>query len=254
MLELVTDQTVDLFRSGARLGLGLFETIRVIGGRPWRLAAHRARLAAGAAVLGLDEVPPLEALRDAAAPLLARCGEGRAVLRLVALDGHLHLDVQPAPAAPAGPVVAGLADAPRRLSTDPLCRLKTLSWAGNELARREAERRGWFELLLPNEHGRIAEGSRTNVVAIVGDRALTPPVEEGCLPGIARCALLEAGLAEPAPLTIALLEAADAVVLVNALRGAIPVARVEGLVRAVKDAAHPRIAGIAACLGGSDGD
>ena len=59
MLELLTDTRIDLARSGARHGEGLFETLRVRDGAPLRLAAHLERLAAGARFLGLEPPPPL---------------------------------------------------------------------------------------------------------------------------------------------------------------------------------------------------
>ena len=57
MLELLNGATVDLAVSAARHGEGLFETIRVRGGEALRLEAHLARLAEGAAFLGLAEPP-----------------------------------------------------------------------------------------------------------------------------------------------------------------------------------------------------
>jgi branched-subunit amino acid aminotransferase/4-amino-4-deoxychorismate lyase len=62
-------------------------------------------------------------------------------------------------------------------------------------------------------------------------------VEDGALPGIGRRVLLEAGLAEEAPLAWEDLRRAQAVALVSALRGLRPVAEAEGL--ATFDPGHP---------------
>src|SRR6266545_2896924 len=72
---------------GALRGDGIFETIRVWGGRPWLLAEHLARLARSAARLELA-VPPeatLVDLVDQACSAWPRDAEG--VLRLVCTRG-----------------------------------------------------------------------------------------------------------------------------------------------------------------------
>ena len=72
---------------GLLLGDGLFETLRVSGGRPLRLDRHLARLRAGAEILGLPV--PLDDAEFAAAmaALLARRGLSEASLRLTLTRG-----------------------------------------------------------------------------------------------------------------------------------------------------------------------
>ena len=41
-----------------------------------------------------------------------------------------------------------------------------------------------------NEHGRIAECTSANIFAVFGNEVLTPPLSEGCLPGITREVIL----------------------------------------------------------------
>ena len=74
---------------------------------------------------------------------------------------------------------------------------------------------------------------------VAGGALLTPPAADGALPGIARRALLEAGLAREAPLVPGDLEDAPAMLLANALRGGIPVDAWEG--RGL-DPRHPLLA------------
>ena len=79
----------------------------------------------------------------------------------------------------------------------------------------------------------------------MGGRLLTPPLEDGALPGIGRRVLLDLGLAEEAPLAWGDLAGAKALALVSALRGVRGVAEAEGLVTC--DPRHPalRRAGVA---------
>jgi branched-chain amino acid aminotransferase len=63
----------------------------------------------------------------------------------------------------------------------------------------------------------VAEASAATIVLRIGGRWLTPPVEDGALPGIARALLLETGAARVETIEEARLEAAEAICLVNSL-------------------------------------
>ena len=247
MLELLTNASVDLGSSGVRHGEGLFETIRVSRGVPWRLEAHLQRLGRGAAFLGLDPPPgPGQVLAfleaHTACPAIQR-----GCLRLVAVDGHLHVSVQEGIPACPDRVRAALSVRGRRFSRSPLTRFKTLSYLENRLLAREAEDRGLFEVIAPNEAGRLTDGGRTSLFVVSGGSLLTPPVADGALPGIARRVLLEAGLARVARLEPAGLAGATCLMLANALRGAVPVHAWEGRALEVD---HPLLAQAAALLNG----
>jgi branched-chain amino acid aminotransferase len=242
MLELLTDTRVDLARSGARHGVGLFETIRVRRGAPLRLEAHLQRLAAGARFLGLEPPPePPEVLAFLAARTGCR-GLASGALRLLAVDRSLLVTV--APWAPDLPdrIELGVSRHIRRISGSPLHGFKTLSCLENRLLDREAAGRGLFEVLALNEDGRITDGGRTNVFLALGGRLLTPAAADGALPGVARRTLLEAGLAQEAALTPDDLAGAEAVLLTNALRGGVPVHALAGIERGPLDAGHVLLA------------
>ena len=222
MLELLTATTVDLSRSAARHGEGLFETIRIRDGVVLRLEAHLQRLAAGAAFLGLLPPPAVGAVRaflEQALPALPASG----VLRLLAVDGTLQVTVAAWEPARPGRILLGVSEGLRRYSQSPLNRFKTLSYLENRLLAREAERRGLFEVIALNEAGRLTDGGRTSLFLVRGQELLTPPVADGALPGVARRTLLETGLAREAPLTLLDLLEAPAVMLSNALQGAVAV-------------------------------
>ena len=223
MLELLTGASIDLGTSAARHGEGLFETIRVRAGVPLRLEAHLARLAQGAAFLGLA-APPGAATLLAFLETHTPCRNlPDGVLRLVAVDGQLHVRVEPwAPVWPT-PLEVGVSLGSPRFSGSPLNRFKTLSYLENRLLAREAERRGLFEVIALNEAGRLTDGGRTSLFLVRGQELLTPPVADGALPGVARRTLLETGLAREAPLTLLDLLEAPAVMLSNALQGAVAV-------------------------------
>ncbi|MGA2083186.1 MAG: aminotransferase class IV [Holophaga sp.] len=247
MLELLSGTRVDLAHSAARHGEGLFETIRVRDGAPARLGAHLERLAAGARFLGLEPPPGPDAVRDFLAARGVCAGLERGVLRLLAVDGKLLTWAAPWEPGRQGPIQAALSREIRRLSDSPLNRFKTLSYLENRLLAREAGRRGLFEALALNEAGRLTDGSRTTLFVVLGGRLLTPPASDGALPGVARRCLLEAGLAEEAPLVQADLARAEALLLSNALQGAVPVHACPDC--GPLDAGHPLLARAAELLG-----
>jgi branched-chain amino acid aminotransferase len=239
MLELLTDGTLDLAGSAARHGCGLFETLRISRGRPLRLGAHLERLGEGLRFLGMEPAPSARevlAFLDAATPC-PTLSDG--VLRLVAVDRRLLVLAAPWEEEGPGEARLGVSARIRRLSSSPLNRFKTLSYLENRLLAREARARGLLEVLALNERLEVTDGGRTSLFALVGGRLVTPPVEDGALPGVARRAVLEAGLAEVGRLRVSDLERAQALVLTNSLRGAVPVQAFEG--GGPLDREHPRV-------------
>ncbi len=226
MLELLTATSLDLGRSAARHGAGLFETIRVESGRPLRLALHLERLARSLAFLGMDEGPEEATLRGFLADETPLAALELGVLRLVAVDDRMMVWAEPLDAGPRPPLRIGIASGFHRSSNSPLNRHKTLSYLENRLLTRQALAQGLFELLALNEYGRLTDGSRTSLLLVHGKEILTPPVEEGALPGTLRGLLLRAGLVREAPLAPEDLRTADGILLCNALREVLPVAEV----------------------------
>ena len=248
MLELLSDTRVDLAGSAARHGYGLFETIRMRQGVPLRLEAHLERLAAGARFLGLEAPPEASAVL---AHLAAHASGGAlvsGVLRLVAVDRSLLVTVGPwQPLRPAR-IELGVSERFRRFSASPLNRFKTLSYLENRLLAQEAEQRGLFEVVARNEFGQLTDGSRTSLFLALGGTLLTPPVADGALPGVARKVLVESGLAREATLVPEDLERAEAILLTNALQGAVPVHALAGAAPRRLDPDHALLGRAAALL------
>ena len=237
---------IDPADRGLLLGDGLFETLLSRRGRVERLAAHLARLRAGAAVLGIP-VPELD-LEQAAADLLAANGlaDCDAALRITLTRGPGPRGLLPpaearpmlmitAVAQPTGderPLAAVIATM-RRNELSPLSRLKTLNYLDNVLAKREAVARGGDEAVLLNTAGRLASASAANLFLVRGRGLFTPPPSEGLLPGVTRAAIIAVaptlGLAlVEAPLEPAQLRDADEAFLSNSLLGVRALASLDG--------------------------
>jgi branched-chain amino acid aminotransferase len=109
---------------------------------------------------------------------------------------------------------------------------KVLSWAQNLTWAERAVQAGNDEVVLLNEHGRVAECTSANIFAVFGRDVFTPPLSEGCLSGITREILLElsgpdARVAEK-PLSVDDLYAADAVYITSTTRNLLPVREIAG--------------------------
>ena len=101
--------------------------------------------------------------------------------------------------------------------------LKTLGYLDHILAAREAANKGADDALILNTQGRVACSTIANIFILKGNRLTTPPLSEGCLPGIIRALMLEIapdlGLeVTESPILRGELIAADAVFLTNSVR------------------------------------
>lgn len=203
-------------------GDGVFEVLRLYGGRPDAHDAHLDRMATSAANLRL----PFDgaAVRGDVAALLAAAEPGDAVLRLVVTrGGHRLAVIEPLP--DMAPVIrlGFVTYAPTRI----LDGVKSLSYAGNMLATRLARERGFDEALLRTPHGRILEAPTSSFFWVAGGQVRTPPLDDHILASITRARVIELTGAAEAPCTDADLDEADEAFLASTLREVQPVVAVE---------------------------
>jgi branched-chain amino acid aminotransferase len=253
---------LSVFDRGFQLGDGIFETLRVRGGRPTELAEHLARLCRSADGLAIGLPDDLAALvATGVADLLAAEDldgpEGDASVRITISRGPFRgrgllppdEDVAATIAIQAWPVVAPPADhlerglhlvssAVRRDPSNPLAALKTTSRADYVYARLEARRAGADDALFLTTDGHLSEGTTANIFLVRrgsdGTHELaTPSLECAILPGTTRTWLLawaaRAGLRPvEGRLTVADLAAADEAFLSSSVAGVLPVTRFAG--------------------------
>jgi branched-chain amino acid aminotransferase len=244
------DAVVPISAHGVLCGDGIFETLRVYGGEPFRLDRHLARLVEGAAVLGLEMPWGTEALTAAVRELLEARDLREAAVRITALRGVgppgpdpteceetlVFITARPYAGYPERIYTQGaraILATTRQNEHSPLCRVKSTSYLNHVLARAEARRASVEEALLLNSRGEVAEGSVANVFVRYGDGLLTPPLTSGCAPGIARAEVLELapGLGlkpSETPLTPDALLHADEALLTNSLLEVAPLVEVDG--------------------------
>jgi 4-amino-4-deoxychorismate lyase len=181
-------------------GRAAFETLRVYGGTPFRLAEHLTRLAQSAARIGLP-TPALDEVESLARLALAEAELEDAVLRLYWTPG--------APGAAEGTAIALVSAVPdwieparrrgqrlvsllypRRSSTWLLAGTKSTSYAVHLAAEQEAQRRGADDAVFVDADGVVLEGPVTNLWWRRGRTLFTPSLDLGILAGETRAALL----------------------------------------------------------------
>jgi D-amino acid aminotransferase len=204
--QLVTqeDAAISVLDRGLLFGEGLYEVIRVYGGRPFQLNAHIERLGWGARKIGFDLGVSLDSLRQACLDTLAANEAKEAVLRLVVTRGDLADMHKISSISKAGVMVtcddfSGYQEGLYERGVDVICAtdgrsdlamINTISCLPNIMAKREAEKKRAFEALLVTKKGFVMSGTQSNVFAILDGLLLTPPVGDRVPPGITREAVL----------------------------------------------------------------
>jgi para-aminobenzoate synthetase/4-amino-4-deoxychorismate lyase len=210
------------FLTGLPNDFELFETMHATHAAGCRhLERHLQRLFSSAAYFSFvcDE----DAIRAAVANACAALSPGRAYRMRLTLRHDGTCTVQTAPLdALAEPVRLLLATQPT-VADDLFLRHKTSVRNRYDMAWRAAEAQGAFDTLFCNTRGELTEGARSNVFVKLDGRWSTPPLTAGLLPGVMRAVLLNdpAWGARERTLTLDDLQAADEIVVCNALRGAL---------------------------------
>ncbi len=244
------DAVVPLNDRGFLLGDGLFETIRVAQGRPFRLAQHLERLARGADFLKIKLPFTAKEIQKFAGELIGKNNLPDAVLRVTLTRGPgargystkgadqptLALTLQPLPPENGGePLLWSLVTSSFRIpASDALSSFKSTSKILNVLARAEAEEKGADEALLVNTNGEVAETAGGNIFWIYRDKICTVPTGRGVLPGITRAVVLEICQAlgletNKRVIKPEMLRNAEGIFVTQSALGLIPVAAFDGL-------------------------
>jgi 4-amino-4-deoxychorismate lyase len=221
---------------GLAYGDGVFETMRVHRGRVHWRDAHRARLEEGARRLRL-RLPNADKIDAAIDALAGERPDG--VLKLVVTRGAggrgyaAPADLAPLwmlsthalpPPMRRGGLVLRWCD--MRLSIQPaLAGIKHCNRLEQVMARGEWRDDGFDEGLLRDTEGNVVCATAANLFVLRNGRWTTPPVDRCGVAGLCRGWALAALDARVASLSVAQVEAADAVFLCNAVRGILPVAR-----------------------------
>jgi branched-chain amino acid aminotransferase len=199
LLDDPTQGAVSVTDHGFTVGDGVFEAVKTLGGLPFALTRHLARLERSAAGLGLP-APDLDAVRRGVEAVVADDPIGR--LRITYTAGPhpmgsgrgggpptLVVAYSPITHAPAATAVVTVPWT--RNENGATAGLKTTSYAENVIALAHAAERGGTEAVFANTAGNLCEGTGSNVFYVVDGELRTPSLAAGCLAGITRELVIE---------------------------------------------------------------
>lgn len=228
-------------------GDGVFESIGVVDGHPQELLAHLHRLAHSARLCDLP-APNIEQWRQAVSIAAGECPPGEAVIKLILSRGVEHGPTPTAwvTAAPASDFSWVRTEGVKVVTLDRgydlgaaerapwlLLGAKTLSYAVNMAALREAQRRGANDAIFLSSDGFVLEAPTASVILRFGDRFVTPAPSGGILHGTTQLSVYDhlAGQGfetEYARVPASDLAKADAAWLVSSVRLAAGITAIDG--------------------------
>lgn len=235
---------------GFLLGDGVFETLRIYAGRPFKLPDHLTRLSDACARTSIKMNSRVESLTRREIERAGSVGLSEAVMRITISRGPgLGLGIDPDDS-----TVVTLIEALPTLNPDWYERgldvviargrrnefsetvgIKTTAYLDSILAFRAAAQKGADDSLFLDTRGHLSEATASNMFVVSAGEVHTPPLECGVLPGITRSCVIEiaktAGIAvsSQTPLDPGVLKTADEVFLTSSIREIVPVTSCNGL-------------------------
>jgi 4-amino-4-deoxychorismate lyase len=222
---------------GLAYGDGVFETVRLLQGRPLFLPAHLRRLTTGAGRLGID-VADLPYLIERDIAHLSGGLSGDHIIKVILTRGEGERGYQvPRVQRPtrivsladyhgsAAATIAGirLFGCQTRLGRNPrLAGIKHLNRLEQVLASMEVPA-GWDEGLMRDVEGDVIEGIRSNLFLIRDGQVMTPRLDTSGVAGIMREHLLGFGEVQQCTVTMSALVAATEMFVCNSVFGIHPV-------------------------------
>ncbi|HEY8529290.1 MAG TPA: aminotransferase class IV [Paenibacillaceae bacterium] len=246
------EAVISVFDHGFLYGMGLFETFRTYGGRPWLLERHAARLVRGCRMLGIAWEPDPERMRADIGRLLEANGLADGYIRwsVSAGEGEIGLTADPYlrpteviyakalppdgwPSSRPGKTLR-LLRLPRSTPESPV-RMKSFQYINNMLGKRELAESGagpGTEGLFLDPQGHLCEGLVSNLFWLAGGTLHTPSTDTGALPGVTRDFIMD--MARTSGVAVREgryvpddLRRAEEIFLTNSIQEIVPVTRVE---------------------------
>jgi branched-chain amino acid aminotransferase len=245
------DAKISVYDHGLLYGDGVFEGIRIYGGKVFRLQEHVDRLYDSARSIWLEIPMPREQMIAAVESTVQANSKHDGYIRLIVTRGvgSLGLDPRKCSEPQIIIIVDDIALYPPELYDSGLeivtaatirahpntvnPRIKSLNYLNNILAKIEAVRAGCQEAIMLNHNGELAECTGDNIFLVKRGVVMTPPIHAGILEGITRNAVMELARAaklevrEPS-LTRHDVYAADECFLTGTAAEVIPVVKCDG--------------------------
>jgi branched-chain amino acid aminotransferase len=230
---------------GLMNGWGVFSTLRAHQGVLFEFHRHWLRMARDAEAMHVPMPCSEQEMEQRLLRLLDANQAPDATVRVVALRNHggmwegsqqmppSELIAFSAPLKDWGTGVKLGVQTNARFASCEFVGAKVLAWATNLVWLERANQRGFDEVILLNEHGRVSECTSANVFVKFGSEVLTPPLSDGCLPGVTRQLLVDTIRVDgfqvrQVSLSLNDLHRADACFITSSTRDVLAVESIEG--------------------------
>lgn len=212
------DAKISVYDHGLLYGDGVFEGMRIYGGKVFRLEEHLVRLLKSAKAILLELPMSLEEIADAVNATVRLNNLEDGYVRLVVTRGAGTLGIDPNRTSDPQVIIitdhitlypsefyengleivtaSTIRNHPAALSP----RVKSLNYLNNIMAKLEGLQAGCVEALMLNHKGEVAECTGDNIFIVRGGDLATPPVDAGILEGITRNVVID--LASQAGVTV----------------------------------------------------
>jgi branched-chain amino acid aminotransferase len=200
---------ISVFDHGLLYGDGVFEGLRIYGGRVFKLKEHIERLYMSAKAILLDIPMTADEMGTAVSEAVKVNEKENGYIRLIVTRGEGQLGIDPSSCArPSVIIIVGdiqmypneyyengvaiITSSSRRMPSDCLDpRIKSLNYLNNIMAKLEARHSGCLEAVMLNGEGFVAECTGDNIFIVKNNELLTPATYNGALDGITMQTVLE---------------------------------------------------------------
>lgn len=203
------------FDDGYSFGRGVFETIKVVGGKPLFLDKHLRRLKKSLKFFGIERNIDEEKIYE----YIKSSEEKNFALKLIVSDKNFIVASRPDNYREDNKKFKLIVSDVRRNSTSKVVYHKTLSYYENIMEHRWAQDRGYDSALFINEREEVCETSFANIFFVREGEIFTPTLSSGLLKGTMRDYILENYKVREEVICFKDLESYDEVFISNSLMG-----------------------------------
>ena len=224
------------------LGEALFETIKIVLGKPVDVESHWVRLKNAAQLcqipfdVSLDEwhefiLNVLDFYKISHGGLKLILCSGPAARGLCSVSLTSLLISVPIEILPVQKTVSLCLSPWSRDEANPLYKIKSINYLEFIIGQRQAQKRGYDDMLYQNHRGHILETSVANIFLILDQQVFTPPLGDGILAGLMREKVIQTLQRKKIPcfeqsITHEMLWGAQDAFITNTLIGTCPIGKI----------------------------
>lgn len=203
------------FDDGYSFGRGVFETIKVVDGKPLFLDKHLRRLKKSLEFFGIERDIDEEKIYE----YIKSSEEKNFALKLIVSDKNFIVTSRPDNYREDNKKFKLIVSDVRRNSTSKVVYHKSLSYYENIMEHRRAQDRGYDSALFINEREEVCETSFANIFFVREGEIFTPTLSSGLLKGTMRDFILENYKVKEEVICFKDLESYEEVFISNSLMG-----------------------------------